>query len=190
MEKCPVCETPQPRGALECATCGRVFFAAADAAVAAASLPELEPTMLAEPQLAVAADVVPGLEVTSFAEQSARAAPPGEAVVGLETTGLPTPVGAVAVEVPPDLERTVQAPVGGPPSGYEVICQNCGATGQAEGLYCDRCGTRLSRPPPEDDLPMIDGIALDDETSTMCKACGARRVSNGRCLDCGNAVRG
>lgn len=187
METCPVCETPHAPGALECANCGRVFFAAADQAVAAARLPELETTALATPGGAVVADAVPGLEVTSFADVSARPAPAGDAVVGLETTAS-TPVGAVAVDVPPDLERTVGEPVG-EPSGWEVSCPNCGATGQARGLYCDKCGTRLSRPAEEDDIPMVAGEALDEDTPKSCKACGAMRIRNGLCLDCGAPVR-
>ncbi len=190
MEPCPVCDTPHAQGALECATCGRVFFAAADRAVAEARLPELEPTALVASKIAVPPEVVPGLEVTSFAELSAVAAPGGEAVPGLETTGLPAPVGAVAIDIPPDLERTVQEPVGGDASGWEVVCQNCGATGQAAGIYCDQCGTRLSRPPDPDDIPMVIGVALDEDGPTMCKACGARRIVEGRCLDCGVSVRG
>jgi hypothetical protein len=141
-------------------------------------------------KIAVPADAVPGLEVTSFAALSAVPAPAGELVVGLEPTGLPTPVGAVANDVTPDLERTVQEPVGGDPSGFEVVCQNCGATGQATGIYCDKCGTRLSRPPDPDDIPMVVGVALDEDAPTMCKACGARRIVDGRCLDCGVSVRG
>jgi hypothetical protein len=172
METCPVCDAPHAPGALECANCGRVFFAAADAAVAEARLPELETTALAAPGMAVPADAVPGLEVTSFAEVSARPAPAGEAVVGLETTAS-SPVGAVAVE----------------PSGWEVSCPNCGATGQARGLYCNACGTRLSRPPDEDDIPMIEGVALDEDAPKRCKACGAMRVRDGLCLDCGSPVR-
>ncbi len=188
METCPVCDTPHAHGALECATCGRVFFAAADLAVAAARLPELETTQLAAPGLAVPAEVVPGLEVTSFSDISARAAPPGDAVAGLETTGLSTPVGAVAVELDPDLERTVAEPVG-EPSGWEVACPNCGAVGQARGLYCDKCGTRLQRPADGEDLPMASGVALDDDGPKMCKACGAMRIRNGLCMDCGAPVR-
>lgn len=187
METCPVCDAPHAPGALECANCGRVFFAAADAAVAEARLPELETTALAAPGMAVSADAVPGLEVTSFAEVSARPAPAGEAVVGLETTAS-SPVGAVAVELDPDLERTVSEPVG-EPSGWEVSCPNCGATGQARGLYCNACGTRLSRPPDQDDIPMIEGVALDEDAPKRCKACGAMRVRDGLCLDCGSPVR-
>ncbi|MHB8418645.1 MAG: hypothetical protein ACYDCL_11245 [Myxococcales bacterium] len=185
MEPCPVCETPHPPGALECVTCGRVFAAAA-AAIAAARLPELEPTALVTAAVAVPPELVPGLEVTSLGDAAAVPLAP-QVVPGLETTMLPAPASAVAVESLPDLERTVQDPVGGP-SPRVVICRGCGATGQAQGLYCDRCGMRLSRPPPEDLLTPVEGEPLEEGAATQCRACGARRIVNGICADCGVPV--
>ena len=182
MEPCPVCDAPQPPGALECAVCGKVFTAAENAIAAAPRLPELEPTALVARGIAVPPDVVPGLEVTSLGVPAAVPIAP-EAVPGLETTQLPVPAGAIAVDAVPDLERTVQDPVGGP-SPRVVYCPGCGATGQAAGVFCDRCGTKLSRPPEDDGLELVEGEAFDEDAGP-CRSCGARRIVNGVCTDCG-----
>ncbi len=184
MEPCPVCDAPHPPGALECAVCGRVFATAA-AAIAAARLPELEPTALVAPGLAVAPEIVPGLEVTSLGAFSAAPVAP-EVVPGLETTVLAVPSGAIALEAFPDLERTIQDPVGGP-SPRVVYCPGCGATGQAAGVFCDRCGTKLSRPQEFEDLPFA-AVRAVEESSGPCRACGARRIVGGVCSDCGVPV--
>ncbi len=184
MEPCPVCEAPHPTGALECATCGKIFTAAADAAIAASRLPEREPTARVAVNISVPPETTPGLEVTSYGELTAAAPVVPELVPGLEPTEQSVPAGAIALEAVPDLERTVQDPVGGP-SSRVVFCRGCGATGQAEGVFCDRCGTRLSRPPPEGEPQEIEVMASAEEAPSICRACGCRVFAEGVCTDCG-----
>ena len=179
MEPCPVCETPHPPGALECAICGRVF-AAGEAAAAAGTLEGLEPTHNG-PLPAVPTEILPGLEVTSLATP-ALAAVPATLLPDLETTQLPVPAGAIAVDVPPDLERTLHDPVGGPSATGPVICRGCGAVGQETGYFCDRCGRRLPR------VRIAEAELVDDGLPgevAPCRACGARRIVAGVCTDCG-----
>ncbi len=180
MEPCPVCEAPHPPGALECAVCGKVF-AAGHAAAVAGTLDGLEPTRHVPPA-DTALEAVPGLETTSLATP-ALAAVPAVSLPDLETTQLPDPAGAVAVAPPPDFEQTLLDPTGGPTVFGPVMCRGCGAVGQEEGLFCNRCGRRL----PRVQLQLAEAQLLDDGASSdvPCRSCGARHIVHGICVDCG-----
>jgi hypothetical protein len=160
---------------LECPTCGHVFSeAAVEASVA--PLVDLEPTLVSVGD--VRTEVDPDLEPTA-----ARG------------------VGAVALEAFPDLEPTVGAAVKAPAEmmdGLEptavaepdlpteeadhVRCRYCGNEGQAEGLFCDRCGMRL----PREAAVATASVAASPFEGRACRACGGRDFSEqGKCRDCG-----
>ena len=178
MDACPVCETPRPPGALECPTCGRIFEKAAEAALAELRLPDLEPTMVADPGLLAPQETVPGLETTALELGAAVAAV--EPVPDLEATAA-APVAVGVVERPADLEPTAQAPAEPKSQLGESRCRYCGNSGQPAGLFCDRCGMRLPRlreePTAAAGAPVPEGVA--------CRACGCRRFVEGRRADCG-----
>ena len=175
MTACPVCETPIPPAALECATCGHIFHhAAVDASIA--PLAELEPTSAKD--LDVPVEATPGLEATAF---EGVPNPAAEVIADLETTA----TGAVQVgfDATPDLEPTRISEDDLPTAVPTVIrCRYCGTEGQAQGLFCDRCGMRLPRlgdavAEEEGDAPVPEG--------TKCRVCSGRMFAAGRCTECG-----
>ena len=176
MAACPVCETPIPPGALECATCGHIFqVAAVNASIVA--LPELEPTRARD--LDVPIEATPGLEPTNF---EAAPAPPAAAMPDLETTAT-GPV-QVAVEATPDLQPTRMAEDELPSALPTAIrCRYCGNEGQVEGLFCDRCGMRLPRMGETEVEPEAGEAPLPE--GAKCRNCGWRGFANGRCTECG-----
>jgi hypothetical protein len=177
-ELCPVCETPQPPGSLECPTCGRER-APPPGVDAFPRLPELEPTLL-DPKIPVPLDTVEGLEPTTTAIGDV----PVDRVPELEQHRQP-PVLDATLETLSDLEPTlaeevpVETAAPRPPT-----CRYCGTVGQTRGLFCERCGMRLSRPI---DVPGEEFQDADTE-GRSCRACGARRFARGRCVDCGTPL--
>ncbi|MHB1845108.1 MAG: hypothetical protein ACYCWW_09775 [Deltaproteobacteria bacterium] len=178
---CPVCEAPRAQGVLECANCGRLFEAAAEAAVAAARLPELEPTLLAEPGLAVSPEAVQGLEATSLDDGAPALAP--EPFLELEATAS-APVALVGGDATPAREPTAQAVQEPRTIPGELRCRYCGTVGQRQGLFCDRCGMRLPKLRDAEEAAAARPAA---EAPASCRACGCRRFAEGRCVDCGHA---
>ena len=175
MESCPVCETPHPPAALECAVCGRIF-AAAEVAIAAAALPELEPTLLASSAVGPIESLAE-LEATSF--EGAPPPSPADRLMELEPTQLASGPDLPS-EPPVDLEPTAQVPLDAPTAQGELRCRACGAVGQAKGLFCDACGMRLPRLRDEPSAAPAGASA-----GAACRACGARRFLVGLCADCG-----
>jgi hypothetical protein len=174
MPSCPLCETLRTPQMLECPTCGHVF---SEAAVEASVTPlaDFEPTLMSVGDVQSVID--PDLEPTAI---DAVGAVPLEAFPDLEATVI-DPVNATA-EVMSDLEPTAVTDEDLPTEENErVRCRYCANEGQAQGLFCDRCGMRLPRegvmkaaPPP---------LASAGRT---CRACGSRDFSpEGKCMDCG-----
>jgi hypothetical protein len=160
---------------LECPTCGHVFSqAAVEASVT--PLADFEPTLVSVG--AVRTEVDPDLEPTAIGKVGAVAL---EAFPDLEATVI-DPVRAAAGEVMPGLEPTAVADQDLPTEESHLIrCRYCGNEGQAEGLFCDRCGMRL----PREGLAAI--VAAPSATAgKKCRACGSRDFSpEGKCMDCG-----
>jgi hypothetical protein len=178
MELCPVCETPQPPGTLECPTCGRER-PAPPGVDAFPKLAELEPT-LADPSLAVTVETVDGLEPSAQPIGEV----PVERVPDLEGH-MQAPVAAEGLEPMPDLEPTLaeEVPAIAATPG-PLRCRYCGAEGQQRGLFCDRCGMRLARP-----VVSLDPVPVVEEgEGRSCRACGARRFAHGLCIDCGTPL--
>lgn len=178
MELCPICETPRPPGALECPTCGREW-PPPPGVDAFPTLPELEPTLL-DPKIAVPVETVEGLEPSAVALGDV----PVETFPELEQH-MAGPVPDATLETLSDLEPTLAEDVpvetGSP---KPPTCRYCGTVGQARGLFCDRCGMRLSRP---DGAPG-ETFQEADTSGRSCPACGARRFARGLCVDCGTPL--
>jgi hypothetical protein len=142
-------------------------------------LPELDPTLL-EQKIEVPNDPVEGLEPS--------AAPlgdvPVEAVPDLEQT-LQGPVADTPVETLIDLEPTLteEVPVQ-PVAPKPPTCRYCGMVGQVQGLFCDRCGMRLSRSESAPEEDPVEAIYA----GRRCLACGGRRFDRGLCVECGTLL--
>jgi hypothetical protein len=159
---------------LECPTCGHVF---SEAAVEASVTPlaDFEPTLMSVGE--VRAEVDPDLEPTAMGAVGAIAP---EAFPDLEATVM-APVNASAVAMP-DLEPTALGEEDLPTEETEnVRCRYCGNEGQAQGLFCDRCGMRLPRA-----TAVVAPAAPTITAGRTCRICGGRDFSpEGKCMDCG-----
>ena len=156
--------------------CGLIFHhAAVDASVV--PLADLEPTRASDLSvLDVTIEATPGLEPTRFQGTEEVAQPP---IAELEATA----VGAVQVvaELIPGLEPTRVTEEDLPSALLsELRCRYCGTTGQAQGLFCDRCGMRLPRLPGD----AVEGRVSVEEAPT-CRSCGSQRFAGGMCVRCG-----
>ncbi|QSQ26809.1 hypothetical protein JY651_18655 [Pyxidicoccus parkwayensis] len=183
---CPVCDHVQPEGT-ECDVCGRGFPTQAVVAAPVAPLPELELTPHAGGRVAVQVAVLPELDSTRM-----KAGPdlPAQVVQDLELTRAPA-TGAVAVALLPELD-TGRAEDDGvrtaAPTGA-VVCRYCRNT-QAEGLFCDNCGMRLSRArPAATAVATAKGPAADDDGWLACSTCHTPVRPGKACSECGTRAR-
>jgi hypothetical protein len=158
---------------LECQVCGHVF---SESAVVASVTPlvDFEPTLMSVGE--VRSEIDPDLEPTAIGAIGAVAL---EAFPDLEATVI-DPVSASA-EVVPDLETTALGEQDLPTEESDrVRCRYCGNEGQAEGLFCDRCGMRLPR------ASTVVTAAPSRVEGQKCRVCGSRDFSpEGKCMDCG-----
>jgi methionyl-tRNA synthetase len=182
---CPVCEHQQAQGD-ECDNCGKKLqVPRAAAAVAVATLPELEQTLHAGGRAPVQAETIPELDQT---RQKAGPDLPPQVVQDMETTRA-APIDKVSVETVPELDtgraaddgvRTA-APVGA------VTCRYCRNV-QAEGLVCDRCGMRLpkARPTQAEAKP---GVVAEEVPWVPCPKCRTPTRPNKICTVCGTRAK-
>jgi ribosomal protein L32 len=182
---CPVCEHQQAQGD-ECDNCGKKLQAPrAVAAVAVATIPELEQTHHAGGRVAVDAPTIPELDHT---RQQAGPDLPPQAVPDMETTRA-APIDKVTVEVVPELDTGRAADDGvrtAAPTGA-VICRYCRNV-QAEGLVCDRCGMRLPRARMAPAATAKGGVSAEDLTWLPCQKCRTPTRPNKICTVCGTRV--
>jgi hypothetical protein len=159
---------------LECPTCGQVF---SEVAVQASVMPlaDLEPTLMSVGEVRVQAD--PDLEPTAVGAVGTVAL---EAFPDLEVTVI-APVKAAA-EVMPDLEPTALGEADMPTEeSVRIRCRYCGNEGQADGLFCDRCGMRL----PREGTAKVAAVR-SLTAGRKCRACGSHDFSpEGKCMECG-----
>lgn len=178
---CPVCESPNPEDALDCAVCGKQLLLEGEVELPPEHLDGLETTVL-DPLESAAGAVAPmgGLETTQLV-----AGPLEVAVEAIEVERTPLEArldlpsnwtGGVDLDptrIPDDGERTA-APVD---TGH---CPWCGAA--ATGLVCDGCGRRRTRyttaPQTQE-----EAVSLDD--TLLCPACFSRVKWEGKCPECG-----
>lgn len=127
----------------------------------------------------VTAVPMPDLEVTSHDNEPDWGV---SQIAELELTAVATP------------DRSTQATM-----GATVTCRYC-QTPQTEGMFCGRCGMRLSRragvvPGAESSASHASAAAKkprsqrdDDAAKTRCRACGAPARGGQPCTDCGHPV--
>lgn len=176
---CPVCEHAQPQGG-ECEVCGkRLGDAGAAPRTAVAPLEGLEGTSHA-PAAAAPAPLLLELEPTRAAPAGpVLSSPPG--ATGLELEPTRTAPVDVATSAVPDLERTLEAPVGGrtaPPA--VTVCRYCRTPAAPDERVCSRCGMRLPRfgaaapaAAPEAHALCSCGTPIQ---GALCPSCGARNT--------------
>lgn len=191
MRTCPVCEHSQPTGD-ECEVCGHREAGPLGTAEASGipPLPGLEPTQYeaAAPAAAEASAItaLPGLEPTRYEDglHEDGAPAPSEASSGAAVPGLEPsradPVGAVAVDPVPDIERHLAEPLPEDldlPRGGPTVCRYCRTPAGANDKFCGRCGMRLSRFEPA-------RVAAEERGELVCPDCGAMGQGP-RCRRCG-----
>lgn len=182
---CPLCETENPDGAPECASCGKVFPHAPPLDLPVSLVPGLEQTLLTGNAVDAPDDsslgLVPGLEQTQVARRDlAIAEEPVEGVEGTQVQQDPEATqfwsgGVTAVELgrePDDGART-------PLPVDDGTCPWCHAP--ATGLVCDSCGRRRSRYSTA--APQATAAASGE--TQLCPACFARVPVGPRCVECG-----
>ena len=176
---CPVCETENGDGVLECSRCGK--------------------TLSDWPEPIGEVVPVPGLEQTI----QERVDPEVSLLAGLEQTQVAPPDLPVAAEMVPDVVRTPIEVDAGAPLNWTAgrvdldrgrdedhdprtpappddgLCPWCNAP--ATGAVCDNCGRRRSRysaPPTVEQRESSD-------LSVLCPACFSRVAPGPRCAECG-----
>jgi hypothetical protein len=184
---CPVCETQNRDGAVECATCGHAFRAAAAAAVGdVARLDGLEETVRDQEESAAGpVRTIPELESTQVARRDIKAE--AQFVPGVEHTRIEVDPNATSLwggGVELDLGRELDDGVRTPAPEDTGVCPWCSAPSQGAAL-CDNCGRRRSRylqPPAAAAAP---AARAREEDNVMCPACFARVRPGPRCVECG-----
>jgi len=186
MTPCPVCETPNPPNAAECANCGKVFFTTAIADQPAGTLAELDVARVDSARIAVVPDVTPDLEL-------ARAAPvqvANDVTPDIEL-GRSAPVTNVVQDTTPDMERTAIADKEWTPETEgPIACRACG-TPQSDptSIFCLNCGRHLPIRPAMQGV-IIDALPVTNpEEKVKCFACGARVYPADLCSDCGMPMK-
>jgi hypothetical protein len=184
---CPLCETQNRDGAVECATCGHVFRAPAVAAAVGdpARLEGLEET-LRDPEESAVGSVprLAELELTQIARRDIKVAV--EVVPGVEHTQIesdPEATSSWSGGVELDLGRELDDGVRTPAPEDTGVCPWCSAPSQG-AVLCDNCGRRRSRylqPPAA--APVVGSAREVD--NIMCPACFARVQPGLRCVECG-----
>jgi hypothetical protein len=185
MIPCPVCETPNPPGAPECATCGRTFVVQAVGDAPAGTLADLDLGRIDSSGIAVNEPAIADLDL-------ARAAPVNvvaDVTPDLEL-GRSAPVNVVA-DATPDVEQTAVATkewtpeAEGPP-----VCRACGTPHtDPNSVFCANCGRRV---PVRAALTgiILDAVPVGDpDEKVKCHACGARVQLAEMCSDCGMPMR-
>ncbi len=176
---CPVCETPNPEDAAECAQCGKVLAVDADLLEDVAPLPGLEQTL--QDRVDADGEAIPGLEPTLVADPHLEA--PDQPIPGVERTQLEedpeAPVNWMG-GAPIDLGRELDSGERTPAPQDTGTCPWCGSP--ATGAVCDNCGRRRSRYSAPPAAAQAQAVAGDD---VMCPACFARVAPGPRCVECG-----
>lgn len=189
MTPCPVCETPNPPNASECATCGKVFFKAAVPDAPASTLAELELGRIDAKAIPVPLDVTPDLDL---GRTDAKAiAVPLDITPDLDL-GRSAAVQNVVNDPTPEMEQTAIAEKEWTPmSEGPVVCRACG-TPQTDltSILCGNCGRKLPV------LPALQGVVLDavpvkqgEQEKVKCFSCGARVYPAELCSDCGMPMK-
>ncbi|ADO71733.1 conserved uncharacterized protein [Stigmatella aurantiaca DW4/3-1] len=182
---CPMCEHSQAQGS-ECENCGKKLQQAPQAAaVAVATLPELEQTQHTGGRAAVPSELLPELD---FTRQKAGPDLPAQVLPEMETTRA-APVAPVNIEVVQDLDTGRAASDGvrtAAPTGA-VVCRYCRNV-QAEGLVCERCGMRLPRARVAPGAEARKGGSEEELAWKPCQKCRTPTRPGKLCSVCGTRV--
>jgi hypothetical protein len=179
---CPICETDNPDGALECATCGKRFAVEDGPPPDVALLDGLEETVL-DPWESVAepAPPLPDLQQTQLARRDLRIV--AEVVPDVERTPIEFDPGAASSwggGVVLDVDREQDPDPRTPAPADDGVCPWCNT--YSSGAVCDSCGRRRSR-------YLAPAAAAEQATgrqdNVRCPACFGRVQPGPRCSECG-----
>jgi hypothetical protein len=190
MSACPVCETPHPEDAAECAVCGKVLLLEGDLEVDAAPMAELEQTLL-DPLDSVTGPVAKMAEVedTQLADRKLEVSV--EAVEVERSQQEEGPASGLWFGGLPELETGREsdgiAPTAAPVDPGK--CVWCGTPGT--GVLCDGCGRRRlrgqqPRPAPAAGAPRLTAQQRTEaeEDTVLCPGCLTRVARLEKCPEC------
>jgi hypothetical protein len=152
-------------------------------------VPGLELTRLEDGAAPVQAQALAELEVTRHGD--AGALPHAAPLAELEATSVADPLDwdSPAVAPVPELERTQledPTPRSAPQAGA-APCRYCQHV-QADGLFCEGCGMRLSRVSPAGAAARAPAASADGDAWGHCPACRTKLRVGRKCRECGVAA--